>query len=1013
LRNVLGAVALFAFVFAALPVGAQSPASIAGTVADAGNHPIAAAKVTITGAGSSSSTTTDSSGRYAFSAIAPGTYEIVVEKGGYDVARESSVYVLAGNALTIDFHLAAQTFTSLQTIASVRTSGGNFNTSPAAIDVVSSDTFVQLGTPSVLDALNQVPGMQISFPGSAANGAAPGAITFSNIRNGLSYETANLIDGHPLAVGAYGDYVTTFLNPALLGSVEVIKGPGATAPEVNNAINGTVNFRTKDPTPDFEPFYTFGTTNTGGSIWAAGASDTTASGRLGWVAGVAGINEFSWLNNTPVYFDPGTGSGNINGVNTYGYGCSGLNGSSSPTPLLGTNPNQFLSRVYNGCTGVGTTTVSAQFNSIAELLKLRYKLGNNTWITGSYFGNQTQANQSGNTSNVVQSVFQPGAGYSGSLKAGSVIDVLSAAYDAQQQFETNNEPILQLEMNTSFSNNDTLLARYYHATIERDQTAGYSDPFTPYTQSSNIYGTLPAFSAPFDGKSVPIQFYNYYNEPETDRLTGYSLEYVHPVSVNNDLSASADYTQSESSDFYNDLAYQEYQCQIGTVPGGYCYNTKTTLPTGSEQNFLNVLLRDREQFAPKLSGIFSLYQNVYHSSYATNCENSSNTPASGSATNTVCLPDGYLNTWTQGSYTVPPAYVSNVPVNFNSTTLHHMDPRAGFEWRPHSNLAVRFSMGSSIAPPFLYVLSQPNGAITPPSQYAPGAFATESINAGNLRPETAWAYDLGSDFAWHDGVTFTRADVYETNLYNQFEDETYVKGVCGSACTKYPDTPLEVSSYTNLSNARYEGIELGIKRAPAWGLGYLVQGSTQRGYAYNLPPNFYCSFVPSKVNGPCNPSTYNTNLNIIAGQNYQGEFINSSGSTTYYVDNQSVPYLQGTAAIDYRLKDGLYALFGDTLYGKNNSLNRPPFGVAYASLSYPVNSSITLQVSGRNIFNTYSGLFPVYGGGVTVPLANGQSAGTIGNVWGPAQYFFSIRKTFGSEQPLGGTGRAPRDSTAP
>ena len=85
------------------------------------------------------------------------------------------------------------------------------------------------------------------YPGSSANGASAGAIAFPNIRNGLSYETATLIDGHPLSVGLYGDYVTTFLNPALLGSAEVIKGPGATAPEVDYAINGTVNFRTKDP----------------------------------------------------------------------------------------------------------------------------------------------------------------------------------------------------------------------------------------------------------------------------------------------------------------------------------------------------------------------------------------------------------------------------------------------------------------------------------------------------------------------------------------------------------------------------------------------------------------------------------------------------------------------------------------------------------------------------------------------------------------------------------------------
>ena len=95
--------------------------------------------------------------------------------------------------------------------------------------------------------LDQIPGMQISYPGSAANGASTGAITFPNIRNGLSYETATLIDGHPLSVGLYGDYVTTFLESGAAAVGRSHQGPGATAPQVNYAINGTVNFRTKDP----------------------------------------------------------------------------------------------------------------------------------------------------------------------------------------------------------------------------------------------------------------------------------------------------------------------------------------------------------------------------------------------------------------------------------------------------------------------------------------------------------------------------------------------------------------------------------------------------------------------------------------------------------------------------------------------------------------------------------------------------------------------------------------------
>lgn len=835
------AVALVSFGLAA-PALAQptaAPGAIGGTVS-ADGRPVAGARVTVLRDGTTASVLTDAEGKYSFATLAPGTYAISVSKGGYDTAREANIYLLAGTSLLVDVRLTASSFSSLTTIANVRTGrgAGVFNTSPAAVDVVSSQTFSMQGAAQVTLVLDQVPGVQISYPGGSANGAATGAITFPNIRNGLSYETASLIDGHPLSVGLYGDYVTTFLNPALLGSTEIIKGPGAMAPEVNYAINGTVNFRTKDPTPDADTFFSAGVTNTGGTQYSLGVSDTIFNGRLGFVVGIAGYNEISWLNNAPVYFDPGTGSGDINGTNTYPYGCNGLNGSSSPTPLLGTSGTQFYSRVYNGCTALATTTVSSEFDALSELFKLKYKLGNNTSITGSYFGSQTSSNQSGNTSNVIPVVFQPGAGYTGSLKAGSVVDSLSAAYDAQPQFETNNEPIWQLEMNTSFANNDTLLARFYHATIARIQSAGNPDPFQPYPQFTNIYGTLSAFSMPFNGERTLISQYNYFNDPEIDQLTGYSMQYTHPFGTNNELTASADYTHATSVDYYNDFSFGANQCQLGTIPGGYCYNTSTALPAGAGQDFLTVLLRDREQFTSKFSGTFALYQNVYHSSYPTNCEDTFDTTTTNQ---TTCLPDGQLETWTTTS---TPSFVSRVPVNFASTTIHHMDPRMGLEWRPHPNVAVRFAAGSSISPPYLAVISQPNGEITPPAHGGPGAVATQIVNAGNLHPETAFGYDLGADYALNDGVTFLRGDIYETNLYGQYLTSTYINGLCPiPICGK--GVPLEVTQNVNLSNARYEGLELEFRRIPRTkGWGYVVEGSTQRGYAYNLPPKFLLRLRP-------------------------------------------------------------------------------------------------------------------------------------------------------------------------
>ncbi len=99
--------------------------------------------------------------------------------------------------------------------------------------------------------------------------------------------------------------------------------------------------------------------------------------------------------------------------------------------------------------------------------------------------------------------------------------------------------------------------------------------------------------------------------------------------------------------------------------------------------------------------------------------------------------------------------------------------------------------------------------------------------------------------------------------------------------------------------------------------------------------------------------------------------------------------------MNYTTKNGVYLLLGETLYGKNNSYNLPPFGIGYASIRYPISKTVSIQVSGDNIFNAWTSLFPTVGGGIAYPLANGTQGGTIGNTVGPATYSFQLTKTIG------------------
>lgn len=993
-------------------------ATVQGTVKDDSGAPLAGVGIELRGP-QTYRATSDATGGFSVANVSPGIYVLAASKPGYQIATESDFAVLGGQSQSVAVTLHAQTFTSLRTIATVRAYGqASFNTSTASVDVIPAQTFVDQAQPQVGRILNQIPGVQNTLPTSSANGAAPGAITVPNIRGGLSFETASLIDGHPLAVGDFGDYVTTFLNSFMLGSVEVIKGPGVMAPETNYAINGTINFRTKDPTDTATPDYTFGVTTHGGNYYNFGISDTI--GRLGFVVDIAGISDPSAINGYSTYFQT---YGN-NGVANWANG-TGTNVSYNPTyiPSTGATANgpgggflpgttTALNHVYGllAC----CYTYGGYYDSTSELLKLRYKFSSSTTATVSYLGSQTFADQNANTSELIPSVFSPNtvgalyynaasgsptysaaaATYTGALAQGTTVNIPNSVYPETAQ-EINNEPIFQAEIRTLLGQ-DTVLARYYHASIDRLIYEGNPNPLTPIIGYYSLYGVNPSSAkacaattcAPnvYNGQTVALANFDWFNQWEEDRLTGLTLEYDHGFGDGDDLTLSVDQTNATSSAGSQSAGFPSVIAGTNTYapPSAATQAPSVTNPAGTGQIFTTLLARTTYNFSPKLTGTLALYDNLYNNTFPYQCLTGAGLPT------TSCAING-----------------SNA--NFTTNYTSHFDERIALEYRPKNNLAIRLSAGSAIAPPYLSLLSKVSTA--PVCSNATGVCTFSSNNPG-LLPETAFGYDVGADYRFKDNVTFVSVDGYLTNLFNRFLGETYQVGTCatpGITCPA-PDTgsalfPVEESLNTNLNNSRYEGIELSIKRVVPQGFGFDISGAIQHAYAYLLPANFYCTGKVALAN--CVPANYNVNLPIIAGENFTGNtfgtvygapggsFANTSVGASGF-SNTAIPYLQGDASVNYTTKSGIYLLLGETLYGKNNGYNLPPFGIGYATIRVPLTKTLSFQVSGDNIFNAWPALFPTVGGGIAYPLANGTQGATIGNTVGPATYSFQITKTIGN-----------------
>lgn len=946
---------VFAQGTAAAPGTSSTTGTVQGTIKDNNGAPIADAKVTLSGV-EAKSTTSDAAGAFSFAGLSAGVYTLTAAKAGYQTAREPDLAVLAGQVQTLAITMPALTFTSLRTIASVRAVGrGTFNTTPASVNVVSSETFIDQAQPQVMKILNETPGIVASLPSSSANGAAPGAITVPNIRGALSFETASLVDGHPLSVGTYGDYVTTFLNPFMLQDVEVVKGPGADAPEVNYAIGGTVNFRTKDPTYKLSGMWQAGVDSFGSSIINVGLSDTV--GRLGYVLAYGSNDLLTNVANANVWVSPQTPQQGILNFNGTTGTAAGYN-DAYPTPIVpGT-----ISGVENSynlvacCRHMGENLYQNQ----SELVKLRYRLSSATNATFTYFGGQTRANQAANTGDITPSTFDmsasQAAGYTGPLANHSALDI---GYVRTPEYEINNEPILEGDISTTISN-DTLLARYYAAGIHRLVYQGASNPFTPTIEMMQLYGYDTATKTTYNGQTVPVTFYDYYNQAENDALTGYSVEYHHPFGDGDVLTFSYDTTHSATTSYSTFVT--------GTPSAGKSFKTSSlgtgqsvTLPTGSTQDFGTALLRGSFVLGPKLHATWSNYFNTYKSTYPVQCPGK-------------CSFDGTN-------------YV------FGTTTRTHYDPRLAFEYRPSSSLALRLAMGSAIAPPYLALLS---GLDQPISYNSKSNVATQKVNSGGLSPETGVGIDIGGSYRMNDGDTFVSLDLYDENLFNHFMNAWFAGGTCpaidpvtGAATGCQANTPLYVTKNVNLANARFQGAELQIRHVPEAGFGYLISGALLRGYPYNLPPYFYCS-----VPGPgCKADV---NLGIVEGKNFYG---NGIGTGANGLSNTNVPYSQGFGELTYRTREGWYGNVNLTYYGPNNSLFVPAFVSLGATLRAPIKDGLTFQVTGDNLTNKYANVWPSYGTGLPVVLANGQLAATQANTLYPRTIRFLLTKSIGAGTP--------------
>ncbi|HEY1730069.1 MAG TPA: TonB-dependent receptor [Candidatus Baltobacteraceae bacterium] len=917
-----------------------SQGTVSGVVTDTNAGPIAGALISLSGP-QVTSTTSGSDGTFSVN-VAAGTYTISVTKSGFERQTQGNVVVVSGQTNSVNVSLAAQTMTSLQVIGHVSTSAGargSINTSPASTAVISQQTMQDQGIQQVMQILDETPGIIAQYPGGTANPSAPASVSYPVIRGALPYETESLIDGHPLANQSYGDFVITYLNPYLLQSIEVVKGPGASATQDNNAINGTVNFRTLEPTTERRESVVFGVDSFGGNYSNFRATGTVLNGKLGYALDYAITGTPGPLQNAQSVYTGFTPDTIINGIPNGGYAAT----APATLPAKIQNPPYNVDSLYGCCYPLNT-----QYLNRGELVKLRWNFSGSTTLTASYIGSQVAAQEISTGTYNLPMVFEPAAGYTATGNGavpGQTINTITGVYQPPNQPESNNAPLFQVEFRTAPTPNDVILARYYTAELYRELSNGIAGPTGTYTTNMTLNGSFtPAApnSAPiiFNNQLASVSFIDqYFQEVEFDQLHGGSFEYDHALGGGAGLlSVAVDSTATTSESYEYEPALAAYG-----------------IPPGSQVAETTEMLRGIFNLSPHLQLTLANYFNEY-------------------------------------SY----HYSSDNGVTWQNPHSWYDVPRGSLVWQPNSNTAIRAAAGSAIAPAYLYLLSTQN---TAPTSEAGGTYYQHTVAppTGSVFPETAFGYDLGGDMRL-GGYKTLSVDGYWNNLRNQFVKPYYLQGYCLAPCTTTVPAstagavPLYGQTVENLSNSRYAGLEGSFKNDPPVGLGGIVNLSLIRAYAYDINPCFYSSDPTISC------STASQNLGIVPYANF-GSSNSVSADGKYNTLGDAVPYAQGYGEIHYRFPRGGLVLLGTTFYGNNNTFQRSSFYTFNATLRAPIYDAHTFaQVSVYNLFNTWgAGYGTAFVGTPEVVLANGNFALTNAKSLMPTTFRFQISHDFGAK----------------
>ncbi|HEY2116372.1 MAG TPA: TonB-dependent receptor [Candidatus Angelobacter sp.] len=221
---------VLAFAFAALSAVAEG-SNVHGTITDPLGAVVPEAQVQLFRETKLvASTTTDAEGKYRFSPLPPGRYQVRTTAPSFSTQQSDAIYVGSSSNAVVDITLKVGSVSQQIVVSATGTSLPETQTG-ASISVVTSDQFQY--KPEALEPLRQVPGVQVLENGQR------GINESLFIRGGESKFNKVLLDGIPLnEIGGTVDFGGVFTTG--IDQAEVLRGPNSVLYGAD-ALAGVVN----------------------------------------------------------------------------------------------------------------------------------------------------------------------------------------------------------------------------------------------------------------------------------------------------------------------------------------------------------------------------------------------------------------------------------------------------------------------------------------------------------------------------------------------------------------------------------------------------------------------------------------------------------------------------------------------------------------------------------------------------------------------------------------------------